>query len=858
MYHRILTCIASILLTCLPACALAANYFVDAVSGNDAFTGTSATTANGSLGPWRTLAKVNAAGLQPGDIVHFRCGQSWRGTLRIASSSDPARPIRYSRFGSDCNEGNKPLITTADAIGGWQPYSGNIWVASASFPVTHLYADGVGLRLAQYPNPGYQAQAWAHGMMVVDAPAPIPNGFLGLRDAELAAIAGQDLIGAGLHIRINDFNINDRTVVAFDPGWMEITLNQRTDWSIRANWGYYLDNKLWMLDEPGEFFYDGSNPDQKKVYVWMPDGGSPAGRVVGATDGYAIDASGAANVIIEAMRAEKAGVGVALPSSTNVVVRTTDVADSYYRGILANGATGGTIDSCTVRRSVREGILLGTATNFRVVNNRVIDSGVVGSPKSSRGGISSFGSGVAIGSNYVLNSGGHGIAFSKKSDVANNYVENSCLILNDCAGIYTGNASGDASAHDSFVIANTVVGVVNDRNGRDPAPVEAITPGIYIDYRTSGVYVARNTVIRADTGLFIAAASNNTFADNTFYDYVSTGVRIKEYSFARITSPNRILRNRVFGLSNEVPQVIFMPITEDTSAMATFDSNRYSALYTDNSAIMELVKVTLQLNGVWTTRSMNFQQWRQAGYDANGSLFDHFSIAPFAFQPVTGLNLLANGGFDTDLAGWRSYAAQGDASLARTTGCPVPGCALLTTGSLSPSGSLISGSFPVQAGKTYVISFDTRSAGLPVTYNVIPRLAGPRSFDLFDNRYSVTATDTWRRQKILFAVSTSADILPSDNGGRTDLAVPPGQAVYFDGFRVEEVVSTQNLPGDDSVILLNTTNFSGTFNCPDALSAPSKCGEYVYFDTNTAVAWPVTVPARQSVLLVWAGNPFRR
>jgi hypothetical protein len=859
--NRLLTGIVVLLCTWMPAGALAANYFVDAVAGNDAYTGTSATVQNGgtTLGPWRTLGKVNGAPLQPGDNVYFRCGQSWRGTLRVASSVDPARPIKYSRFGSDCTDANKPLITTADTITGWQPYAGNVWVAAAPFPVTHSYADGTGLRLAQHPNTDYQAQSWARGMFVVDAPLPSPNTGLGLVDAELLGVADRDLVGAGLHIRINDFTINDRTVVAFDPGLQQITLNQRTDWSVRPNWGYYLDNKLWMLDSPGEFFYDPSDPAGPRLYVWMPDSGAPGSRVMAATDGYAIDATGAANVTIEAMRAEKSGVGVALPSSTNVIVRTVDVADSYYRGIVANAATGGTIDACTVRRSVREGILAGTATNFRIVNNRVFDSGVVGAPKQSRGGISSFGSDVVISNNHVRNSGAHGIAYGKRSDVANNLVENSCLVLNDCAGLYTGNASAgsDSSPHNSYVIANTVIGVVNDRNGRDPAPLEAITPGIYLDFRTTGVYAARNTIVRADSGAFIAAASGNTLADNVFYDYFTGAVRVKEYTFAQITSPNRILRNQFFALSNITPHFM-VPTTEDISLMATFDGNRYASIYADDPSILEMAKISRSVNGIWTTTALTLPQWRLRNNDVTSTVFSDFGIAPFAYAPVTGVNLLANGSFDTDTTGWRPSSAQGDATLAWSADCVAPGCAALTSGLQSTSGSLVSGAFPVVAGKTYVASFSLRSGGPNVVVNVVPRLAGPRSFDLFQDRFSVTAQSSWRDQKVLFSVSPDLVILPDDNGGRVDFALPAGNTLNLDNVKVEEVTYTANVATDDSLLLMNNTNFAATVSCPEALTNPAKCDEYVWFSNGAPVSWPVNLAARSSAILLWAGNPFRR
>lgn len=858
---RLLIFVAAMLLAWHPGGAIAANYFVDAIAGNDAFTGTSATPQGGGsvAGPWRTLTKVNAVAFQPGDAVYFRCGQSWRGTLKVASSANPASPIRYSRFGSDCTDLNKPTITTGETLSGWQVHSGNIYVANTYSLVYQLFADGVALRLAQYPNVDYQAQPSARGMMVVDQALSPPDYFSGLIDSELAAIADKDLIGAGAHIRINDFIISDRTVAAFDPANMRLTLTERTERPILANWGYYLDNKLWMLDEPGEFYFDGSNPTQMKVYVWMPDGGAPGSRVVGASANYGIDATGATNVVIEAIRVDKTGVGIQLPSSTNVVVRNVDISDSYYRGIVANNASNGTIENCTIRRSVREGILVGSGTNFQVLNNRVIDSGVVGSPKTSRGAISSLGSYVAIKNNHVVNSGYHGISFGKNNDVANNHIQNVCLVLNDCGGVYTGNSStnNDSSPHNSVVFGNTIVGVYGNRNGRDPGPVEALTPAIYLDYKTSSIYIASNTVVRADSGMFVHAASNNVVTDNIFYDYLTFAIRFKEYASARITTPNRVQRNSFFALRNG-PPIFMFPAQADTSGLASFDLNRYSALYADNPAILDIAKITLFQNGIYSDSYRNLQQWRQAGNDTSGTVFDAFGIAPFAYQPVDGINLLANGTFNSNTSGWIAWASQGDASLAWRSNCPVPGCVALTAGASSPLGALVSGAFPVGPGKTYLVSFSHKSGGQTQVFDVVPRKAGPGSFDFFQERFPITAADTWRNHGLLFTVPSNYVVQPGDYGGRVDFDVSPGQTLYLDNIRTEEVTYVANTPEDDSVILSNTTAYNATFACPDAVSAPAKCNEYVYFDNANPVTWPVVIAPRKSSIVVWAGNPFRR
>ncbi len=80
------------------ACALvaqpaaAAEYFVNP-SGNDSAAGT-------AQAPWRSVAKVNAANLAPGDVVRFAGGAVFSAMLAPKTSGTPAAPIVFSTYGT--------------------------------------------------------------------------------------------------------------------------------------------------------------------------------------------------------------------------------------------------------------------------------------------------------------------------------------------------------------------------------------------------------------------------------------------------------------------------------------------------------------------------------------------------------------------------------------------------------------------------------------------------------------------------------------------------------------------------------------------------------------------------------------
>jgi hypothetical protein len=81
-------------------------FYVDALAGDD--------HALGSISsPWRTLARVNAQVLQPGDTVLFKAGCRWHGQLRPLGSGTEGYPIRIDRYG----DGPKPVIDIGAAYG---------------------------------------------------------------------------------------------------------------------------------------------------------------------------------------------------------------------------------------------------------------------------------------------------------------------------------------------------------------------------------------------------------------------------------------------------------------------------------------------------------------------------------------------------------------------------------------------------------------------------------------------------------------------------------------------------------------------------------------------------------------------
>ncbi len=98
-------------------------FFVSSMSGDDSFDGLSAQS------PWRSLSKVNAAELRPGDAVLFQRGGLWRGTL-VPHSGREGAPVTYGAYG----EGVRPLLlgsVSRGKLGDWHQEGDHIWATSS-------------------------------------------------------------------------------------------------------------------------------------------------------------------------------------------------------------------------------------------------------------------------------------------------------------------------------------------------------------------------------------------------------------------------------------------------------------------------------------------------------------------------------------------------------------------------------------------------------------------------------------------------------------------------------------------------------------------------------------------------------
>ena len=270
----VLTFVAGIVLP-----ASAAEYYV-APDGSDEKAGT-------VDAPWRTIQKA-ADAMGPGDTCFVRAG-TYREVVRPKRSGAKDKPILFAAYPGETVvlSGAKPI--RAD----WTVHKGRIYKARVDEAFDQLFLDGRMMIQARWPNMRFEQRfdksVWAelgkgssYGVVV---------------DPNLPA-TGIDWTGAVATLNVGQWQTWRRTVGGHKAGGDRFTyprdLTKRMEHRKPYHWEtmsyYYVAGKLEALDAPTEWHLD---RDAKTLYLWAPDGKSPAERTVEAkVRDYAFDAAG--------------------------------------------------------------------------------------------------------------------------------------------------------------------------------------------------------------------------------------------------------------------------------------------------------------------------------------------------------------------------------------------------------------------------------------------------------------------------------------------------------------------------------------------------------------------------------------
>jgi parallel beta-helix repeat protein len=819
-------------------------YYVDAESGDDGNPGTSPAQA------WKSVAKINASGLAPGDRVGFKRGQVWREALIVSASGTASAPITYSSYGS----GDKAVLRLSTLIEGWQPSTAtsccaNLWAAPVGFPLRQLFVDGQFVTVAHDPNGGYYT---------IDNPPDQPSTSA-LIDNELV-VPGHDLAGANVCLRTVQWDLEERQAVDYDADSGTITLASPTSFAINGGWGYYLENKLWMLDQPNEWLYD---PASATVYYCAAPGDQPsAHRIEGSRNTPCLEGSiysaecgilarGQSNVVISDLAVEQAGgLGVWVHESEHfhlvrLDVRSTGgggIADEdrvLGRGIVvssspSSAADPSTVELCRVEDNVRDGIAVFDSPNAHVARNVIRRNGVVGMPRKATAGLwISDSAGALAAENRIDHSGYVGIIYGPLDiTLQHNFVNYSCLVLDDCGATYTsGEHNAETPFQGSVVRENILLNSVGNSQG---TPQPSSSNGIYFDFSSRGHEVVGNTVARTAAGITFGDASECTVTGNTLYDN-QVQLQFLEYAYDQAQaagySHGHTITSNAFFSRVEQQFNLMLHSDFDTPNPGVFTGNSYDNPY-DASRIYRFRWV----DGVRQDHQLGVGQWRRLPTgDATATSADGLYQVSAGTATGLGPELAVGGTFDQGLGDWWAWPT----SVPQTwvSSCPgMDGGCLQATTTLDDGseGLAITPQIPeLVAGPTYVLAFSI-SATIE-TFISVYAYGGDDGERWDGTRVPIGPT---RRDFRLFAVMAA--------GGPTTIqfsGIPEaGVTVSLDNVSLRVAESaTPNDRSDDSRLLWNAS----------AAPRDVDIGTEQWCDvTGEPLASPLTLPAFGSQILL--------
>lgn len=615
----------------------AATYYVSP-TGNDVNSGTSQAQA------WRTIGRVNqiSGSLQPGDRILFERGGVYRGKLTINSNGTAGSRIEVGAYGN----GALPVISGSVAVTGWTVHSGNIWKADVAQRVSFVYANGAMQTMARFPNTG-----WLR----------LDNGTAtSLTDSDLNQPAGH-WNGATAVIRTTQWSYDTAHVTNFSGS----TLTHTNTGNNLGNyqWGYFLRNKLSMLDAPGEWYHDNASG---QLYLWCPNNANPNDLLIEAavTDQGIYFGYQRQHILVNNIHLRHQTDASLRMAVTNAIEVANCTITDTHRAIYSTG-NNANLHHLTITQAYSLGAHL--LDNNSILANCVFTDIALhpGLGQNDWGyfGIRTSGNNMTIRENRLENMGYIGIVTGHGALVERNVVLNTCMTLNDGGGIAFDAANG------MIIRRNIVIGAVGNIESKAPNSPNhfPIVHGIYFgNVNNQGALIEENTVadyysggIHVDHTMVLA---NNIVRNNVLYN---NGVQLSISDFSNYNGPGATPPYHMPSFNTQYTGNVMYCLTEDQLCMSqlhlyasnwvdygTFSGNKFFNPYNDLS-----VEMWNMFTG--NRRRLTLERWQNDFNEDPAATRGTHALNRYEVTNVLGSNLVTNGTFDYNTNGWTGWPTQG-------------------------------------------------------------------------------------------------------------------------------------------------------------------------------------------------------
>ncbi|MEO9145341.1 MAG: right-handed parallel beta-helix repeat-containing protein, partial [Ginsengibacter sp.] len=568
----------------------ATTYYVSN-SGNDYNSGTDPSS------PWQTLNKVNSfKSFSPGDNILFNKGNTFYGSITVSNYGYSGSPVTFGAYGSGAN----PIITGFTTVSTWTNLGGNIWESAnavSTLSTCNMVAiNGINTPVGRYPNTGFLAYQ-SH------------NGNNSITSSSLTG--SPNWTGASVAIKKERYVIETGKVTGQSGG--TISFSDGKLYTPTDGFGFFIQNDPRTLDQQNEWYY---NPSTGKVRVYSVS--SPSNVQVATVENVvAVSGTWPYNFNNISFRGSNSdAMNLHLVSSGNIAVKNCDISYAGGDGIYADRVTVD-IEDNNISYVNSNGIeVTYTCPNSIIKNNTLKNIGVIpGMTRTiSAGSILTTGDNALVQYNNIDSSGYNGIFFDgNNTKIRNNFINHSCVIKDDGAGIYTNGIKVGREISGNIVL-NTI-GLTDGIGGSD----NFLAHGIHLDGGTKYVNVSGNTVSGCrGTGLFIQQTTDAIIKGNTSYDNGVGGNWIKGEIMFQSTATNPIqnvtLTDNIFFAKTMDQLAVFYYTsstnTNDVKQFGTADNNYYTRPLNEDKTIY------IQVGS--TDTYFNLSTWKSfLGQDAN-------------------------------------------------------------------------------------------------------------------------------------------------------------------------------------------------------------------------------------------------
>ncbi|MDN3686841.1 malectin domain-containing carbohydrate-binding protein [Cyclobacterium jeungdonense] len=686
----------------------AANYYFSDETGDDS---RSFSQAQNAATPWKSISKLNAiiSGLNPGDKVFFRRGETFYGTIRMNVSGNSGAPVTFGAYGS----GPDPIITSMVRLSNWQSVGNGVYEASDSrLPynrVNMLAIDDNPQEMGRYPNSNTSNK----GYLTYES----HSGNRSISDYQLSS--SPNWSGGEVVIR-KVYWITDRHRITSHSGnTLNYASNPDTSYEPRAGYGYFIQNHPSTLDRYGEWYY---NPSTRKMRVYF--GSNPgSARVEAATNDFIVENIGSAKYItFENLHFKGANRNAfQFESGNDIKITNCKINLSGEDGLYFAGISNLVVENSEVNYSNNVGMNIkisdGTIIRGNSIQNTYVFPGHGRSGDNVGLAIFSDGNDNLIEYNEIKKTGYIGIRFGgHDSQVKSNYIDGFCITKNDGGGIYTYQDKYDN--YKNRKISNNII--INGVGVKEGTTINNLVDkpqaeGIYLDDNVTDVEVSGNTVAHITSkGIYLHNTNNIRVINNTIYDSDNL-IFLRNDLMGNPLENTTIENNKLLAKDAFQNFVYVYSLFDDVADLARFNYNEYSAPFSDNFRF----KVRYNANSSnEANKFFDLKGWqRMYNKDWSSKTGTQFSDL-YKISNTIGSNRYSNGTFDQNV----NYISCSDCSKSWDSGKLDGGSLKISTNGISQTsisvGSIKKGKyyrlkFSAVANKTIPISFYLRQGGSP-------------------------------------------------------------------------------------------------------------------------------------------------